>query len=185
MIRKNFKDKLFNICNTIFMLLLMIIMLYPMWYVVVASLSDSNYLMSHRGLLLLPLNFNIAAYKLVAQNPNILSGYLNTIFVVVAGTLLSTFLTALGAYAMSRKNYPFKSLIMFMMVFTMYFSGGLIPRYLLINFSSLSFFTSTLKPHPADAIYTVRYSHNTRSVRRLCQGSLCQDRFPFQGLPIF
>lgn len=133
MIRKNFKDKLFNICNTIFMLLLMIIMLYPMWYVVVASLSDSNYLMSHRGLLLLPLNFNIAAYKLVAQNPNILSGYLNTIFVVVAGTLLSTFLTALGAYAMSRKNYPFKSLIMFMMVFTMYFSGGLIPRYLLIN----------------------------------------------------
>ena len=54
-----------------------------------------------------------------------------------------------------------------------------------INFSSLSFFTSTLKPHPADAIYTVRYSHNTRSVRRLCQGSLCQDRFPFQGLPIF
>ena len=56
---------------------------------------------------------------------------------------------------------------------------------ILINFSSLSFFTSTLKPHPADAIYTVRYSHNTRSVRRLCQGSLCQDRFPFQGLPIF
>lgn len=52
-------------------------------------------------------------------------------------------------------------------------------------FSSLSFFTSTLKPHPADAIYTVRYSHNTRSFRRLCQGLLSQDCFPFQGLPIF
>ena len=55
----------------------------------------------------------------------------------------------------------------------------------MINFSSLSFFTSTLKPHPADAIYTVRYSHNTRSFRRLCQGLLSQDCFPFQGLPIF
>ena len=68
-----------------------------------------------------------------------------------------------------------------------YKESGEVEKYNVFKviFSSLSFFTSTLKPHPADAIYTVRYSHNTRSFRRLCQGLLSQDCFPFQGLPIF
>jgi len=133
MIKKKFSDRLFDVCNIVFMVILMVIMVYPIWYVLVASLSDSNYLMAHKGILLWPLKFTTGAYKLVANNPNILSGYVNTIFVVVVGTVLSTFLTALGAYAMSRKSYPFKRIIMFMMVFTMYFSGGLIPKYLLVN----------------------------------------------------
>ena len=133
MIKKNWKDKLFDICNTMFMVLLMIVMVYPLWHALMASLSDSNKLLAHEGLLLWPQKFTVAAYKMVAKNPNIITGYANTIFVVVIGTILSTFVTALGAYCMSRKPFPHKRLIMFMMLFTMYFSGGMIPRYLLIN----------------------------------------------------
>ena len=133
MIKKNWKDKLFDICNTIFMIILMIIMVYPLWHALIASISNSNLLMAHEGLLLWPKGFTTAAYEMVAKNPNIISGYINTIFVVVVGTILSTFVTALGAYCMSRKPFPHQRLIMFMMVFTMYFSGGMIPRYLLLN----------------------------------------------------
>ena len=133
MIKKNWKDKLFDICNSILMIFLMIIMIYPLWHSLMASLSDSNILLAHQGLLLWPQKFTVAAYKMVAKNPNIVTGYANTIFVVGVGTILSTFVTALGAYCMSRKSFPHKRLIMFMMVFTMYFSGGMIPRYLLIN----------------------------------------------------
>ena len=130
MIKRNWKDKLFDVCNTVFMVLLMIVMIYPLWHALMASLSDSNILLAHEGLLLWPQKFTVAAYKMVAKNPNIITGYANTIFVVVVGTILSTFVTALGAYCMSRKAFPHKRLIMFMMVFTMYFSGGMIPRYL-------------------------------------------------------
>ena len=132
MVKRNYKDVIFDVCNNVVMFLVVIIMLYPMWHVLVASLSDSNYLTSHRGILLWPLKFTTAAYKLVMKNPNIITGYVNTIFVVVVGTVGSTFITAIGAYALSRKDYPFKRLINFFIVFTMYFGGGIIPRYLLL-----------------------------------------------------
>ncbi len=67
------------------------------------------------------------------QNPLILSGYRNTLFIVIVGTSLNVFMTALGAYALSRRNVLFKNPIMFFIVFTMFFSGGLIPSYLLVG----------------------------------------------------
>ena len=115
------------------MLLVIVIMLYPFWYVAMASFSNSNLLVAHKGMLLWPLDFNWDAYRMVAKNPNLLTGYLNTIVIVVVGTLCSTMMTALGAYVMSRKPFPFQKAMMFLMIFTMYFSGGLIPNYILLN----------------------------------------------------
>ena len=131
--KHRWKDIGFDTVNTIFMILIIVIMLYPFWYVAMASFSNSNQLMAHKGLLLAPLDFNLEAYRMVAKNPNLVSGYTNTILIVVAGTFCSTLMTALGAYVMSRKPFPFQRLMMFMMIFTMYFSGGMIPQYILLN----------------------------------------------------
>lgn len=107
-----------------------IVCLYPMIYVLFASFSDSNALMAHEGILWAPIEFTTAAYKAVAKNPNIVNGYMNTIFVLVVGVLVNLFMTSLAAYFLSRKNVMFKKYIMVMMIFTMYFSGGMIPTYL-------------------------------------------------------
>lgn len=131
--KHNIKDMTFVICNTLFLLIIATIMIYPMWYVAMASFSNSAYLMSHEGLLLRPIDFNTAAYKMVAKNPSIITGYANTILIVVVGTSANVFFTVMGAYVMSRKPFPFKRFFMILMVITMYISGGLIPTYLLNN----------------------------------------------------
>ena len=126
-------DKAFDVTNTILLMLIIVIMVYPIWYVFMASLSDSNYLAAHSGVLLYPLKFNIEAYKKVFINPNIITGYANTILIVVTGTISSAFFTLLAAYVMSRKPFPGKKFFMIMMTITMYFSGGIIPSYILNN----------------------------------------------------
>lgn len=131
--KQSINDRIFNLINTLIMIGIMIVTLYPFWYVAMASFSNSYKLMAHTGLLLLPLDFNLDAYRLVAKNPNLVTGYINTIGIVLIGTVTSTVMTALGAYVMSRKPFPFKRILMFMMIFTMYFSGGLIPSYILCN----------------------------------------------------
>lgn len=89
--KRNFGDRVFDLFNTLILLFLVVIMIYPLWHVAMASFSNSAYLMAHDGLLLFPLEFNLDAYKMVFKNPNILTGYANTILIVVCGTLGSTF----------------------------------------------------------------------------------------------
>jgi putative aldouronate transport system permease protein len=104
--------------------------LYPILYVLFASMSDNNLLMQHTGVLFGPLGFSTNAYFKVFKNPMILLGYRNTLFVLVAGVLVSLFMTSLGAYFLSRKQILFKKPIMMLIIFTMFFSGGMIPFYL-------------------------------------------------------
>ncbi len=132
-IKESPSRKAFNVFNIIFMLCMIVITLYPLLYVVFASLSDSNELMKHSGLLLKPVGFSWAAYKAVFKNPNILQGYKNTIIVLISSVAVSMFLTCLAAYVLSRKNVLFNGVITFMIMFTMFFSGGMIPTYLLVN----------------------------------------------------
>lgn len=113
------------------MLFMIVITLYPFYYVLMASVSDSNLLIGHSGLLLAPLGFQWDAFVKVLENPNILTGYSNTIIILVLGTALNLLMTTIGAYALSRKFMLRKS-IMLGIIFTMYFSGGLIPNYLLV-----------------------------------------------------
>ncbi|MBS6643748.1 MAG: carbohydrate ABC transporter permease [Clostridiaceae bacterium] len=126
-------ERIFDVLNVAGLTLLMVVTLYPVIYVVLASFSDSNKLLAYTGLLIKPLGFNLAAYKAVLKNPNILSGYMVTLFVVVVGTFLNVLVTAVSAFVLTRKRFPLRNVFVLLSVFTMYFSGGMIPRYLFVN----------------------------------------------------
>lgn len=131
--RRSPGDKLFDFTNILIMAVLVIATVYPMFYVLTASFSNSFDLMSHTGFLFFPLRPNLNAYRFVLQNPNIFSGYRNTFIVLAGGTAINMFLTCMGAYVLSRKKFAIRNVLMVLIVFTMYFSGGLIPRYLLVS----------------------------------------------------
>lgn len=125
--------RVFNIFNYLFMVLLMIVTLYPFIYIVFASISNASLLIAHSGPILMPLGFNLDAYKAVLKYDVIWSGYLNTLFIVVVGVAINIVLTSFGAYALSRKGFMWKKHIMLFIVFTMFFSGGLIPFYFTVK----------------------------------------------------
>lgn len=132
-IKRSKAEQAFNIFNIILMFVLMVVTLYPLLYVLFASLSDASKLMQHSGLLFKPLGLNLSSYKIVIQDRQILSGYMNTIIVVVAGVLISMVLTILGAYTLSRKTLYWGKMISMIVIIPMFFSGGLIPFYLLVK----------------------------------------------------
>lgn len=128
-------ERIFHAFNYILMTAVAVLCLYPMWYVVMASFSEPNLMIQHSGGLIKPLGFSLSAYKKVFSNPNIISGYGNTLFILVTGVALCLAMTSLGAYVLSRKNLYWKKAIMMFIMFTMFFSGGMIPFYL--NLKSL------------------------------------------------
>ena len=132
-IKRSVSGRIFDSANVIFMLLMIFVTLYPFWHVLAASFSDSGLLLRHTGALFWPEGFSLSAYEHVLQNQRIFTGYLNTIFVVVAGTALNVLMTSLGAYVLSRKKFAMRRVLTIAIVFTMYFSGGMIPRYIVIN----------------------------------------------------
>ncbi|MFD2117703.1 carbohydrate ABC transporter permease [Paenibacillus yanchengensis] len=132
-IKRSVGEIVFDTSNVVVLLLLSAITLYPLLYVLIASLSDPAWLVKTRGLIFYPKGMTLEAYKMVFMNPATMSGYFNTIFYVVVGTSLNIVMTALGAYALSRQNVMWKNPIMFGIVFTMFFNGGLIPTFLLVN----------------------------------------------------
>lgn len=105
----------------------------PVLHTFFSSLSDPALLVQHSGLMTFPKGFSIRGYELVFKNKSIVNSYINTLFYVFAGTTLSTFLTAIGAYVTSRQNFRLGKVMTFMIVFTMYFSAGLVPLYLLVK----------------------------------------------------
>lgn len=122
---------IFTVFNTIFLVLLGMVCLYPFYYVVIASISDPVKLMTHEGLLLAPLkNLTLDGYRLVFQNRLVLSGYRNTIIVLVLGLGVNLVLTVMGAYVLSLKDLLLRKPLTLFVIITMYFSGGMIPSYL-------------------------------------------------------
>lgn len=133
MIKDSFSRKLFLVFDVIVLLALSLICVYPLLYTLFASFSDSNRLLAHQGLLLAPVGFNLSAYKAVMENPNIFIGYKNTIFIIVVGLIINIGLTSIAAYVTSRKNVMWNKLMTWIMLFTMYFGGGMVPSYILIK----------------------------------------------------
>lgn len=131
--KETFGRKIFIVINGILLFFLTAVTLYPLLYVVFASFSNANALMAHDGALLYPLKPTIAAYKATFRNSSILTGYRNTAFVVISGTTLNIVMTTAAAYFFSRKNVMHQKLLLRIVMFTMYFSGGLIPTYLWIK----------------------------------------------------
>lgn len=129
----------FEIFNTVFMFFMVIITLYPLLYVLFASFSDSAALTRlGGGILLHPLNFTTDAYVKAFKNPSIVSGYMNTLFILVFGVIISLALSSVGAYFLSRKDVFFLKPITILIMFTMWFSGGLIPFYLVVKEANLT-----------------------------------------------
>lgn len=130
--RETGSDKVFNIVVTIIATVALAVALYPIYFVIIASISSPDAVSS--GLVwVLPKEITFQGYEEVLTDSRIWSGYRNTIFYTVAGTGLSLLFTLPAAYALSRKDFKYRNFFMMIMTFTMFFSGGLIPTYLLIQ----------------------------------------------------
>lgn len=126
-------QRIFDTCNIILMLVLAVVMVYPIWYVICASFSISDRLLSHGGMLLIPDGFTFASYKAVFSHPQILKSYMNTIIIVVSGVVINIIMTSMMAYSLSQKNVFWSGIVMRLVTVSMFISGGLIPTYLLVS----------------------------------------------------
>ena len=135
MIEKNSVSRIiFCICNYGFFILFSIICILPIWHVVMASFSDPRVLMGTSGLVLKPLGeATLEGYKLVLSNMAILKGYLNTFLYVAWVAIAGTALTTLAGFLISRNDFLLAKPLSLFILFTMMFSGGLIPSYMVIR----------------------------------------------------
>lgn len=133
-------DKIFVVINSAILICLCIITLYPIWYVFCASMTSNTYLVSHPGILLWPHEMTFGAYKLAFSHPLLLSGYTNTLIILAVSLPINILLTLFAGYFMASKDVMFKPLIQGLIMFTMFFSGGMIPAYL--NVRSLGLYNS-------------------------------------------
>jgi len=131
--KTSLSHKIFTVFNIAFLVFFALISIYPLFYCCMISFSKSTLVMANDSFVWKPLGFSLAAYKEVLTDPAIASGYLNTIFVVAVGTTLNVFLTFISAYFLSKKDVPIAKPIMLLIVFTMYFSGGMVPVYLIVK----------------------------------------------------
>lgn len=129
-------DKIFTIILHIFLLLALLIVLLPLMYVVSASFSDPQAVIRNE-VWLFPVRPTLRGYEAVFRNKNILTGFYNSFIYLIAGTTVNIVMTVLCAYPLSRKEFTARNKIAMIFVFTMYFSGGLIPSYMLVKYLGL------------------------------------------------
>ncbi len=126
-------SRIFNGINVVFFALVIVVCILPVWHVICASFSDAGWVMNQTGLIWRIEKFNVNGYKLVFADSRIWTGYLITLIYVFGTTALGMFLTVMAAYALSRKDFLWASPIMFLISFTMLFSGGIVPLYILVT----------------------------------------------------
>jgi putative aldouronate transport system permease protein len=131
-IRESRGDRLFSVVNVLILGLILVVVVYPLWFVIIASVSDPN-LVNSGQVVLWPRRLTLDGFRRVFEDPEILSGYRNTIFYTLMGTCLNLFVTLPAAYSLSKKRLRGQKFFLFLFSFTMYFSGGLIPTYLLVK----------------------------------------------------
>lgn len=132
--QKTISYRIFTVFNYLFMAFLMLITIYPLLYVIFASISDPVLLLGHNGLLVRPLGTpTLKGYEMTLSNPNIALGYRNTLFYVIVGTSINLVMTSMGAYVVTKKSFRLRNLMMGIMTLCMFFSGGLIPMFMLIR----------------------------------------------------
>ncbi len=124
--------KAFDLFNAILMTGIVIVMLYPFWYILVGSVSSVEHIYSGK-FLLWPDEFQTQAYEMMLKNRKVAASFLNSVFVTIVGTLISMTLSYMGAYVLSKRYLPGKKIMSMFLIFTMLFNGGLIPLYLLVS----------------------------------------------------
>ena len=130
--KESLSDRSISIINYLILLVCAIIVLYPMIYIISCSFSSTQAVVSGK-VWLFPVEPTLMGYEAVFKNPQIVNGYLNSIFYTVAGTFVNVLLTISAAYPLSRKDIAGRGFIMAFLTFTMIFNAGLIPTYLLIK----------------------------------------------------
>ena len=125
-------EKIFIVFTVLFLLTSFLVVVYPIYFIISASLSDPE-LVSSGHVWLFPKGITLDGYKAIMEYKKIWIGFRNTVVYTVAGTAMSLFVTLPAAYALSRKDFLIRNTVMFMFVFTMFFTGGLIPTYLVIS----------------------------------------------------
>ena len=125
-------DKIFDFFVYFTLIVVMFSILYPLYFVVIASFSDPMQVITGK-VLWKPINFNTESYRLVFKDSRVMTGYRNTIMYTAAGTLVNVLMSIAAAYPMSRRNLKGKKIGLAMMLFTMFFSGGMIPVYITIS----------------------------------------------------
>lgn len=130
--RQSWHDRLFDAVNITIMVLLFAVFLWPLIFVLSASFSDPAAVWNGK-MWFLPVGFNVSCYEEILRYKSIWIGYGNTILYTVVGTLINLVMTVCAAYPLSRKDFVMRNFFMGMFVFTMYFGGGLIPTYLVVQ----------------------------------------------------
>ena len=129
-------DKTSDIVLVVATALIMLIIAYPLYYVIIASVSDPYDVYAGKTFLL-PSQFTLEGYKAVFSNSNLLNGFLNSVKYTIIGTLYSVVTVYITAYPLSKKNLPGRKWISIFFIITMYFGGGLIPTYLVVRDTGL------------------------------------------------
>ncbi|MDD4018804.1 MAG: carbohydrate ABC transporter permease [Kiritimatiellae bacterium] len=131
-IQDSAEDKvLYAVVNT-FLIVFMLVVAYPLIFVLSSSFSSGEAVSAGR-VLLWPVDFSVRGYEAVFKHKNILTGYRNTLLYTVIGTMFNIAVTMICAYPLSRRDMQWKRFYMIIFVITMYFGGGLIPTYIVIN----------------------------------------------------
>ena len=130
--KKSGGDRAFDITLVVISILIILVIAYPLYFVVIASFSQPEAVLGGK-LRFLPVGFNLESYQMVLTEPKVWTGYRNTILYTVLGTCINLVLTTLAAYPLSRKDMPFRGLLTFVASFTMLFGGGMIPVYLVVR----------------------------------------------------
>lgn len=125
-------DKAFIILVYVLLSAVMLIVLYPLIYIISASFSDPQAVVSGK-VVLWPVDVTLRGYKAVFKNPKIITGFINSFIYMGVGTVVNLIMTMLCAYPLSRKEFTARNKIAALFVFTMYFSGGLMPTYMVVN----------------------------------------------------
>ncbi|GIN69954.1 sugar ABC transporter permease [Bacillus sp. J14TS2] len=130
--KQSIGDRTFGIVNFLLLCLILVIVIYPLIFVLSASISNPELLLKGE-IRLLPKEITFDGYAKVFKNNDVMRGYLNTFIYTGVGTVINLMMTTAGAYALSRKNLFGRNVITALLIFTMFFSGGMIPTYLVIK----------------------------------------------------
>lgn len=131
-IKTSTDDKIFNIITYIILGILLFILFYPIYFVLIASFSEPT-MVATGQIVFYPKGLSLDGYRALTEDSRIWRGLINSIYIVIFGTLFNLFLTLPIAYTLTIKRFLFRNFIMKLLLFTMYFSGGLIPTFLVVN----------------------------------------------------
>ena len=177
-------DRAFDVINTLLLVFVFLIIFYPLYYILIASFSDPDMVLTGK-IFLLPKGFQLESYQKVFENSEVMNGYLHTILYAVVGTCINLVVTLSAGYALSRTDLRGKKALTLFFVFTMFFSGGTVPTYMLVrNLKLLNTFWAMVLPN-AMSVWNLILCRNffegniPKELLEVCQIDGCRNYYFF------